>query len=400
MCIRDRHILDNDTDNPGLFNTVNGIAYCAEMGADIVNCSYSSSYYSAFTQAAINALVREYDCIIVCAAGNDDWNNDNNPQYPADYANTLSVAALTNLDTKAPYSNYGESIDISAPGGEGSNSGTAILSTIHREIDDGYATLQGTSLASSIITGALAMLKTFFPDKPGSWLVTQMQNHANNINDLNPTYVGELGSGRVNVYYAIARNIFPYVVIDTSIIVITDDDGNEELNPGESGSIQITLLNDSLWLDSENTEVKISSSSSSISFSDINANFGDILSGLAITNLDDELNFTISEDASLKPIDIIVTITSNQESNYPYNVSDTIQVQPKLNQSGFPVLKGYNILLPVACDSLYGTGEKHVIVLADNDSLYIFNEDGSSLTGFPVYTGHTCLLYTSPSPRD
>ena len=49
----------------------------------------------------------------------------------------------------------------------------------------------------------------------------------------------------------------------------------------------------------------------------------------------------------MEPIDIMVTINSNNESDYPYKVSDTIQVQPKLNQSGFPVLKGYNIVLPV-----------------------------------------------------
>ena len=386
-----KHVADKDTENPGLFNTVEGIAYCAEMGADIINCSYSSSYYSVFTQAAINALVREYDCIIVCAAGNDDWNNDYSPQYPADYTNTLSVAALTIHDRKAPYSNYGESIDISAPGGEGNNSGTAILSTIHQNVDDGYTTLRGTSLASSIVTGAFAMLKTFFPEKPASWLVTQMFKHADNINDANPTYAGELGSGRVNVYNAIARNIFPHIVIDTTIIEITNDDGNEELNPGESGMIQLTLLNDSLWLDSENTQVKISSSSPFISFDNVNANFGNIPAGLTANNFADEFGFTISEDASLEPIDIMVTINSNNESDYPYKVSDTIQVQPKLNQSGFPVLKGYNIVLPVTCDSLYGTGEKHIIVLADNDSLYVFNEDGSHLTGFPVYTGHTTL---------
>ncbi len=386
-----KHVFDTDTENPGLFNTVEGIAYCAEMGADIINCSYSTSYYSAFTQAAINALVREYDCIIVCAAGNDDWDNDYSPQYPADYTNTLSVAALTILDGKATYSNYGKSIDISAPGGEGDNSATAILSTIHRNVNNGYTTLQGTSLASSVVTGAIAMLKTFFPEKPAGWLVTQMLKHADDINDVNPTYAGKLGAGRVNIYNAIARNIFPHVVIDTTSIAIMDDDGNNELNPGESGSILLTLLNDSLWLDSENTQVAISSSSPFISFSNVNANFGNIPAGLTAKNFDDELDFTISEDASLEPIDIIVTIISNNESDYSYKISDTIQVQPKLNQSGFPVLKGYNIVLPVTCDSLYGTGEKHVIVLADNDSLYVFNEDGSQLTGFPVYVGHTTL---------
>lgn len=387
-----KHIYDIELENPELVNTVEGIAYCAEMGAAIINCAYTSSYYSSFTQAAINAIVKEYDCIIVCAAGNDDWNNDNSPQYPADYDNTISVAALTNTDAKAPYSNYGESIDISAPGGEGATSRTAILSTIHHNVDNGYAPLQGTSLASSIIAGSFAMLKTFFPQKSADWLIGQMLKHSDNIDALNPTYIDELGSGRVNVYNTIARNIFPHIVIDTSIIEITDDDGDGELNPGESGFIQLTLLNDSLWIKSDNTQIDIFSSSSSISFGDIKANYGDIHPGTVITNLDDPLDFKVSMSASLEPIDIIVTIKSNQQNDYPYTMSDTIQVQPKLNQSGFPVLKKHNITLPVACDSLYGTNEKHVIILPDNDSLYVFNADGSNLTGFPVYVGYTTIV--------
>ncbi|MEJ2543558.1 MAG: S8 family serine peptidase [Calditrichaceae bacterium] len=387
-----KHVYDIDSDNPELINTIEGIAYCAEMGADIINCAYTSSYRNPFTQAAINALVRKYDCIIVCPAGNDDWNNDNSSQYPADYANTLSVAALTNTDTKASYSNYGESVDISAPGGEGTNPASAILSTIHHNVDNGYANFQGTSVASSIVAGSFAMLKTFFPNKSGRWLIKQIQKHADNIDVLNPTFEGELGSGRVNVYNAIARNIFPRVVIDTSIIEITNDDGNEELNPGESGLIQLALYNDSLWMDSKNTEVSISSPYSSISFSDIHADFNDILSGTIVTNFNDPLEFTVSEDAALEPIDIIITIKSNKGTKYPYNRSDTIQVQPKLNQTGFPVLKGYNINLPVTCDSLFGTGEKHVIVLPDNDSLYVFNADGSYLSGFPVYVGYTTAV--------
>ena len=386
-----KHVYDVDSENPELVNTIQGIVYCAEMGADIINCAFTSSYYSVFTQAVINALVREYDCIIVCAAGNDDWNNDDGPQYPANYDNTISVAALTNMDIKTSYSNYGESIDISAPGGEGNISSTAILSTTFSAINSGYGTFQGTSLASSIVTGSFAMLKTFFPQKSSSWLIEQMLKHTDKIDPFNPVYRDELGAGRVNIYNAIARNIFPHISIDSTHIEITDDDGNAELNPGESGQIQITLLNDSLWMDSENTQITIFSSSSAISFTDTHTDYGNIPAGNLISNADDPLNFTISEDASLEPINIIVGIKSNQGKEFPYQVSDTFWVQPKLNQSGFPVLKGYNINLPVACDSLYGTSEKHVIALADNDSLYVFNSDGSLLSDFPVNVGYTTM---------
>ena len=381
-----KHIQDDVLDNPGLVNTANGILYCAEMGADIINCSYSGSFYSPFTQAVINAVVSEYDCIIVCAAGNDDWDNDDNPQYPADYNNTLSVAAVTISDTKANYSNYGESVDISAPGGEGNVSDKAVLSSIHWDAG-GYSSLHGTSIASPVVAGAFALLKAWFPAQKRNWLINQLLNNADDINDANPDYEGELGSGRVNIYNAIARNIFPCVVLDTSFYTIIEDDGNDELNPGESGKIQITLANLPLWLDAENTKIKLSSTSPYISFDDENANFDNLSAGNSNTNLNDELVFTISEDASLEPIEILVTISANHSSDYPYVVSDTIQVEPKLNQTGFPVLKGYNISFPVTCDSLFDNGDRHVIVLAENDSLYVFNEDGSQLSGFPVLIG-------------
>ena len=382
-----KHAFDKDAKDPALINTLNGIIYCAEMGARIINCSYTSSLYNPFSQAVINALVNEYDCIIVCAAGNDDWNNDNIPQYPADYLNTLSVAALSNTDKKTDYSNYGESIDISAPGGEDDFPATAILTTSQRDGGERYVFWRGTSMASPMVAGAFALLKSWFPNRPASWLIDDLLKSADNIDDINPSYAGELGTGRVNVYNAIARNIFPYVVIDTSFYIITDDNGNSELNPGESGYIRLTLANKPTWLKSEDTKVTISSVSPAISFSDQNADFGEIADGSKRVNIDDNLSFTISDEASLEPINIFVKISANQSSEYPYEITDTVRIQPKLNQKGFPVMAGYSIQKPVTCDSLFGTSEKYVITIADNDSLYVFNADGSILSGFPVYTG-------------
>ncbi|MEJ2054845.1 MAG: S8 family serine peptidase, partial [Calditrichaceae bacterium] len=194
-----KHIHDDYAAQPYLENVIDGIIYCADMGADIINCSFSGPLYNPFSQAAINAVVNKYDCIIVCAAGNDNWNNDNIPQYPADYKNTLSVAALTNFDEKAGYSNYGNSVDISAPGGEGNSSGTGIISTVDSRLNE-YDTWYGTSMATAMVTGSFALLEEWFPNKSSNWYIEQILNHSDNIDAQNTGFEGELGHGRVNVY--------------------------------------------------------------------------------------------------------------------------------------------------------------------------------------------------------
>jgi len=84
---------------------------------------------------------------VVTAAGNAASNNDAVPVYPASYAlpNVVTVAASTNTDQRASFSNYGvTSVHLAAPG-------TAIQSTIP---GNAYASAQGTSMATAHVSGA------------------------------------------------------------------------------------------------------------------------------------------------------------------------------------------------------------------------------------------------------
>ena len=111
---------------------------------------YSVSLYSAISNAkAVNHL-------FVAAAGNSNNDNDAVAFYPSSYDldNIVAVAASNETNAKASFSNWGATrVDLAAPG-------VSILSTVPNA---GYATLSGTSMATPVVTGALAMLYGVHP---------------------------------------------------------------------------------------------------------------------------------------------------------------------------------------------------------------------------------------------
>ncbi len=111
--------------------------------------SYGGAGYSQAFLAEINRA-NTADALFVVAAGNETRNLDSSPSYPASYTapNIIAVAATTNTDGLASFSNYGKnSVHLGAPG-------VNILSTIPNA---SYAYFSGTSMATPHVAGS-AML--------------------------------------------------------------------------------------------------------------------------------------------------------------------------------------------------------------------------------------------------
>lgn len=142
--------------------------------ADIINLSLGS-YSSSPMEAALYKQIHDMGIIIVAAAGNE---NTSSPAYPASYDGVISVSATDYSNSKAPYSNFGEFIDIAAPGGNLQVNQNAddwpdgVLSTL---VDDSTGTkkatfsfYQGTSMATPHVAGMLALMKAIHPDLDAS----------------------------------------------------------------------------------------------------------------------------------------------------------------------------------------------------------------------------------------
>ena len=136
-------------------DALQAIDYSRKNGATVINNSwgggpYDSGLYFAFKAAS------DADIVLLVAAGNDSEDNDGLPTYPAEFLHPsqINVAAIDQTGKLATFSNYGAlSVHVAAPGVD-------ILSTVPY---DNYAFFDGTSMASPMVAGAAAMLRSEFP---------------------------------------------------------------------------------------------------------------------------------------------------------------------------------------------------------------------------------------------
>lgn len=165
-----------------------GLAYAIETKADVISMSWGGYYYSATYQLLFNVA---YDAGIVCVAAAGNSNTDI-PMYPASYNHVISVAATDQNDLRASFSNYGSTVDVSAPG-------VNIYSTLAGS-DNSYGMLSGTSMACPLVSGLCALMLSYDPSLTPDELERCLKDNADNIDNSNPAFLGKLGAGRINAY--------------------------------------------------------------------------------------------------------------------------------------------------------------------------------------------------------
>lgn len=129
-----------------------GIIYAADQGAAVINLSLGSSRDARVVREAV-AYAVDQGSLVVAAAGNADRST---PEYPAAYANVLSVNAVDDRERRAGFSNYGETVDIAAPG----------VDVWSAAVGGGYVRWSGTSMAAPFVSAAAAQVASTDGDWP------------------------------------------------------------------------------------------------------------------------------------------------------------------------------------------------------------------------------------------
>ncbi len=205
------------------------IVYAVENGADVLNLSWGRRGPPSGFEQDIIEFAHDQGVAIVASAGNDGAFANN--FYPASYPNVLSVSATTAQDSKAGFANYGDYIDLAAPG-------VGLLSTIN---GGGFGPLtSGTSFSAPLVSGIVALVKTQHPDWLGIQAAEQVRVSADDIDSQLGGFAGLLGRGRLNANRAVTITS-PSVRSVGMEVVDSDRDG--VIQAGESILVTITFIN-------------------------------------------------------------------------------------------------------------------------------------------------------------
>lgn len=157
---------------------VQGLKLAIERQVDVINmslggecdpcgpdeeCGSPKDYY--IRQAA------EQGIVVVVAAGNQS--KDSGRHCPAHIGECIVVAACDGQGVSAYFSNYGESVDVCAPGVE----------VVSYYPGDTFAALDGTSMASPHIAALAAMLKMYLPDKTTAQIEKYITDYCDRAGD-------------------------------------------------------------------------------------------------------------------------------------------------------------------------------------------------------------------------
>jgi PKD repeat protein len=184
--------------------TISGAIACLDYarthGASVINASWGWTDWNSQSLHDAIASLGEADIVFVAAAGNSAADNDTTPLYPAsfrDLDNVIAVAATDNNDLLASYSDYGPaSVDLGAPG-------TSVLSCDNAS-DEAYSSESGTSFACAHVSGAVALLRGYFPGENHKQIIQRLLQGTDPL----PSLAGKtITGGRLDVAKALGAEL-------------------------------------------------------------------------------------------------------------------------------------------------------------------------------------------------
>jgi thermitase len=201
-------VLD-DTGNGYNSSVADGIIWATDHGAKVINMSFTGSFASSTLENAVN-YAWDNGVVVVAAAGN---NNVSTPFYPAAFTNAIAVAATDPADVKAYFSNYGNWVDVAAPG-------VNIFSTLPNHgsvLGTNYGYLDGTSMSTPFVSGLAALIWATPYGTNNALVRERIESQADPV-DGTGTY---WQYGRINAYKSVTPAPVVTTNFATSITAIT-----------------------------------------------------------------------------------------------------------------------------------------------------------------------------------
>ncbi|GAB3798953.1 S8 family serine peptidase [Virgibacillus kimchii] len=191
-----------DDGSGSIFGIIEGVLHSVSVDADVINMSLGGGGYNQSFDDAVQTAVNA-GTIVVAASGNE---YQSSISYPAAYESVIAVGSVTSNKSRSPFSNYGNGLDLMAPGSN-------IYSTVP---NNGYNSLSGTSMASPHVAGVAGLLRAADPDASVAEVRDAMNNTAEEVGS-----AFEYGNGIVDAYAAIQQ--------------MTDGDDGDNGDGGDGG---------------------------------------------------------------------------------------------------------------------------------------------------------------------
>jgi subtilisin family serine protease len=168
------------------FTIAKAIRWAVDHGADVINMSFGTLEQSKVLKDAVEYADKNH-LTMIGSAGN---NGKDEAQYPAAFDKVVSVAATDLFDIRASFSNFGDTIDVSAPG-------AAIIAPYPGGY---YAVVSGTSFAAPIAAGEAALLRSLGQKDNAK---DRIKGTAHKIDQANQGF--KMGQGRIDLNMALDK---------------------------------------------------------------------------------------------------------------------------------------------------------------------------------------------------
>jgi subtilisin family serine protease len=313
---------------------ISAMYHAVGIGASVISLSFGGySPYQPLNDACQYAW--ESGLVVCGGAGNDGTSNI---FYPANYEHVISVAASDRNDLRPYWSNYGDWIEVTAPGVD-------IFSTIPGL---SYGTMSGTSMATPLTAGVVAWIRSQFRGFTNAQVCSTLYAACEPMPDtMYPQ--GLLGHGRISM----SMVVMPLYLCDLRMTDwrFREPSGNGRPDPGETVSLIVTYANAAGWRDATGVYADLACNSAGVSITRSRATFPDIPAGSSASCSADSFVITLGPDMPPQILTFRLTVHAAPDVRRPDTSFTVMCSEPRLlivdDDAGADFEKYYK----AACDS-------------------------------------------------